>query len=163
MNGVLKKVICLVPVLLVLTAGGLYAQHGGGIQSASNIESHISFTSVLRGLLGIATLIGIAWLFSNNRKAVSWKVVGIGLAMQLVLAVGILYVPAVQAIFEFFGKIFIRILDFTRDGTAFLLGDLIDTSKFGYIFAFQVLPTIILFILLQRQVMESLTAGAVKG
>ena len=75
MNGVLKKVICLVPVLLVLTAGGLYAQHGGGIQSASNIESHISFTSVLRGLLGIATLIGIAWLFSNNRKAVSWKVV----------------------------------------------------------------------------------------
>ena len=145
MNRFLKKVICLVPVLLVLTAGSLYAQHGGGIQSATDIESHISFVSVLRGLLGIATLIGIAWLFSSNRKAVSWKVVGIGLAMQLVLAVGILYVPFVQSFFEFFGKIFVTILDFTRDGTAFLLGDLIDTSKAGYIFAFQVLPTIIFF------------------
>ncbi len=145
MNGILKKVICLVPVLLVLTAGSLYAQHGGGIQTASNIESHISFISVLRGLLGIATLVGIAWLFSNNRKAVSWKVVGIGLVMQLLLAVGILYVPFVQAFFEFFGKIFVTILDFTRDGTSFLLGDLVDTSKAGYIFAFQVLPTIIFF------------------
>lgn len=145
MNGILKKVICLVPVLLVLTAGSLYAQHGGGIQTASNIESHISFISVLRGLLGIATLIGIAWLFSSNRKAVSWKVVGIGLVMQLLLAVGILYVPFVQAFFEFFGKIFVTILDFTRDGTSFLLGDLVDTSKAGYIFAFQVLPTIIFF------------------
>lgn len=145
MNGTLKKVICLVPVLLVLTAGSLFAQHGAGIQSASGIESHISFISVLRGLLGIATLVGIAWLFSNNRRAVSWKVVGIGLVMQLLLAIGILYVPFVQAFFEFFGKIFVTILDFTRDGTAFLLGDLIDTSKAGYIFAFQVLPTIIFF------------------
>lgn len=145
MNGTLKKVICLVPVLLVLTAGSLFAQHGAGIQSASGIESHISFISVLRGLLGIATLVGIAWLFSNNRRAVSWKVVGIGLVMQLLLAIGILCVPFVQAFFEFFGKIFVTILDFTRDGTAFLLGDLIDTSKAGYIFAFQVLPTIIFF------------------
>ena len=143
MSGVLKKACWLLPVLFVVSP--VLAQQGGGIQSAANIESHISFMSVFRGLLGIVSLLAIAWLFSKDRKAISWKVVGIGLAMQLVLAVGILYVPAVQAIFEFFGKIFIRILDFTRDGSIFLLGDLMDTTKAGYIFAFQVLPTIIFF------------------
>ena len=143
MSSVLKKACWLLPVLFVVSP--VLAQQGGGIQSAANIESHISFMSVFRGLLGIVSLLAIAWLFSKDRKAISWKVVGIGLAMQLVLAVGILYVPAVQAIFEFFGKIFIRILDFTRDGSIFLLGDLMDTTKAGYIFAFQVLPTIIFF------------------
>lgn len=145
MSGVIKKLCWVLPALLVLSAGTLFAQQGTGIQSAANIESHISIMSVLRGLLGIASLVGIAWLFSNNRKAISWKVVGIGLMIQLVLAVGILYVPFVQAFFEFFGKIFLTILDFTRAGSQFLLGDLMDTTKVGYVFAFQVLPTIIFF------------------
>lgn len=145
MNGMLKKIICLIPIFLALATGGVYAQNGGGVQSALNIESHFSIISVLRGMLGIASLIGIAWLFSNDRKAISWKVVGIGLAMQLLLAVGILYVPFVQAFFEFFGKIFVTILGFARDGSKFLLGDLVDTSKMGYIFALQVLPTIVFF------------------
>lgn len=142
-NSVVKKVIGLIPLLLVLTTGSLFAD--GGIQSAAGIESNISVMSVLRGLLGILTLLGIGWVFSNNRKAISWKVVGMGLAIQLVLAVGILYIPFVQSIFDFFGKIFITILDFTRAGSVFLLGDLMDTTKAGYIFAFQVLPTIIFF------------------
>lgn len=133
------------PVLFLFPVYGAFAQSGGGIQSATDIESHISFMSVLRGLLGIATLLAIAWLFSKDRKAISWKVVGIGLALQLILAGGILYVPFVQAIFEFFGKIFITILDFTKAGSDFLLGDLMNTTKTGYIFAFQVLPTIIFF------------------
>lgn len=133
------------PVLFLFPVYGALAQNGGGIQSATDIESHISFMSVLRGLLGIATLLAIAWLFSKDRKAISWKVVGIGLALQLILAGGILYVPFVQAIFEFFGKIFITILDFTKAGSDFLLGDLMNTTKTGYIFAFQVLPTIIFF------------------
>jgi len=145
MSGVIKKTGWILPALLLLTAGTALAQQGNGIQSAANIESHISVLSVLRGLLGIAVLIGIAWLFSNNRKAISWKVVGMGLVIQLVLAVGILYVPFVQAFFEFFGKIFLTILDFTKAGSDFLLGDLMDTTKVGYVFAFQVLPTIIFF------------------
>ncbi len=145
MDGTLKKICWLLPALL-LTAGGVaFAEAGSGVSSATDIESNISFTSILRGLLGIFSLVVIAWLFSNDRKAISWKVVGIGLGIQLLLAVGILYVPFVQAIFEFFGRIFIRILDFTRDGSVFLLGDLMDTTKVGYIFAFQVLPTIIFF------------------
>lgn len=145
MRGVLKKVCWLLPVLLMTTVPDVFAQHGGGIQSATDIESNLSFMSVIRGLLGIVSLLAIAWIFSKDRKSISWKVVGIGLTIQLCLAIGILYIPFVQAIFEFFGKIFIRILDFTRDGSVFLLGDLMDTTKAGYIFAFQVLPTIIFF------------------
>lgn len=145
MKGVSRKICCLLLLLLCAALGSAYAQQGGGIQSAAGIESHISVVSVLRGLLGIASLLGIAWLFSANRKGISWRVVGIGLLIQIVLAVGVLYVPFIQAFFEFFGKIFITILDFTKAGTEFLLGDLVDTSKAGYIFAFQVLPTIIFF------------------
>lgn len=145
MSGVFKKICWLLPALLVMTVGGVFAQNGGGIHTAANIESHISLMSVLRGILGIVSLLAIAWLFSRDRKAISWKVVGIGLGLQLLLAVGILYVPFVQAIFEFFGKIFITILDFTKAGSVFLLGDLMDTTKVGYVFAFQVLPTIIFF------------------
>ena len=81
MSGVLKKACWLLPVLFVVSP--VLAQQGGGIQSAANIESHISFMSVFRGLLGIVSLLAIAWLFSKDRKAISWKVVGIGLAMQL--------------------------------------------------------------------------------
>lgn len=145
MSSALRKIAWLLPALLLLTAGSAYCQQVGGIQSATDIESHTSVISVLRGLLGIVSLLAIAWAFSKNRRAISWKVVGIGLTIQILLAVGILYVPFVQAVFEFFGKIFVTILDFTRDGTVFLLGDLVDTSKAGYIFAFQVLPTIIFF------------------
>ncbi len=105
----------------------------------------MSLYSVFRGLIGMFVLILLAWLVSQNRKAVNWKVVFIGLAFQIILALGVLYVPAVQWFFEIVGKIFIKILDFTKVGSEFLLGDLLDMSKFGMIFAFQILPTIIFF------------------
>jgi len=101
--------------------------------------------NLIRGVFGMGFLILIAYLFSANRKAISWKTVGIGLAMQLVLALGVLKVPFVRAIFEFVGKIFVKTLDFTRDGSVFLLGDLMNIDSYGFIFAFQVLPTIIFF------------------
>ncbi len=104
-----------------------------------------SITSLLRGLLGMFSLVAIAFLFSKNRRAINWKQVGVGLALQIILAVGILYIPFVGAFFETFGKIFVKILDFTKAGTEFLLGDLVDLNKTGYIFLFQVLPTIIFF------------------
>ena len=71
MSGVLKKACWLLPVLFVVSP--VLAQQGGGIQSAANIESHISFMSVFRGLLGIVSLLAIAWLFSKDRKAISWR------------------------------------------------------------------------------------------
>jgi CNT family concentrative nucleoside transporter len=101
--------------------------------------------SILRGVLGMASIIAIAWLFSAKRKQVDWRVVGIGLTMQLVLALCILYVPAVQFAFEFVGKIFVKVLDFTRIGSEFLFRDLMNVNSFGFIFALQILPTIIFF------------------
>ncbi|SHJ05865.1 concentrative nucleoside transporter, CNT family [Mesonia phycicola] len=104
-----------------------------------------TFTSFWRGVLGMFTLIVIAFLFSSKRKAINWKTVGIGLGLQLLLAYGVLRVEWVKVSFEFVGKIFVKILEFTAAGSEFLLGGLMDTTSFGYIFLFQVLPTIIFF------------------
>lgn len=101
--------------------------------------------SILRGVLGMGSIVAIAWLFSAKRKNVDWRVVGIGLLFQLVIALGILYVPAVQSMFEFVGKLFVKVLDFTRIGSEFLFRGLMDTESFGFIFALQILPTIIFF------------------
>ncbi|MBC6998528.1 nucleoside transporter C-terminal domain-containing protein [Cytophaga sp. FL35] len=102
--------------------------------------------SLWRGVLGMVVLLVIAFVFSANRKAINWKTVGIGLGLQLLIAVGVLKVPWVQKAFEAIGEIFISILGFTRAGSKFLFeGLVVDTNTFGYIFAFQVLPTIIFF------------------
>ncbi|AFU69735.1 nucleoside permease NupC [Psychroflexus torquis ATCC 700755] len=91
------------------------------------------------------SLLLIAYLLSSNKKAINWKTVGFGLLAQLILAVGVLKIPFVQSGFEFVGNIFVKILDFTATGSEFLLGGLMDTSTYGYIFIFQILPTIIFF------------------
>lgn len=105
-----------------------------------------SFTSIWRGILGMISLIVIAFLFSSNKKAIDWKTVGIGLTGQLLIAVGVLKVPFIQRIFEWIGGLFVSVLDFTRAGSKFLFeGLVVDMDKFGFIFAFQVLPTIIFF------------------
>lgn len=105
----------------------------------------LTMTGMLRGALGMVTLLLIAFLFSANRRAIRWKAVGLGLGAQLLLAVGVLKVQVVQRLFEFIGGIFVLILDFTRAGSEFLLGGTLDVNTFGFIFLFQVLPTIIFF------------------
>ncbi|MDO4229978.1 MAG: nucleoside transporter C-terminal domain-containing protein [Capnocytophaga sp.] len=104
-----------------------------------------SFESLLRGVLGMIFLLLIAYIFSSNRKRINWKTVGIGLGMQLLLAIGVLKIGFVQTIFEKVGGIFVLILDFTKAGSEFLLGGLLDASTYGFIFIFQILPTIIFF------------------
>lgn len=105
-----------------------------------------SFNSLWRGLLGMIVLLIIAYLFSSNRKAINWKTVGLGTGFQLVIAIGVLRVPFVQTIFEWVGSLFVNVLDFTRAGSKFLFeGLVVDMDTFGFIFAFQVLPTIIFF------------------
>lgn len=107
----------------------------------------IGFTSIYRGLIGLTTLILIAWLFSNNRKAINWKLVGKGLLIQFVFAVLVLKVPFVESGFEFVGKIFTKIIGFTQDGTLFLFGSfsagLIESPLMN--FAIMILPTVIFF------------------
>lgn len=105
----------------------------------------LNLLTMLRGMFGLLVIIAIAFAFSTNRKAVSWRVVITGLVIQVVLAAGILYVPVIRFIFEFVGKIFVKILDFTKVGSEFLFGEFLDLDKYGMIFAFQILPTIIFF------------------
>jgi CNT family concentrative nucleoside transporter len=105
-----------------------------------------TFQSFYRGVLGMVVLLIIAFLFSSNRKKIDWKTVGLGLSFQLIIAIGVLKVPFVQKAFEFIGAIFVKVLDFTRAGSEFLFSGLVsDMNSFGFIFAFQVLPTIIFF------------------
>ncbi|WBX73429.1 Na+ dependent nucleoside transporter [Tenacibaculum pacificus] len=105
-----------------------------------------SMQSLWRGALGMISLLIIAFLFSANRRGIDWKIVGLGLTFQLVIAIGVLKVPFVQSIFEFIGKGFVSILAFTQAGSEFLFQGLIsDMDTFGFIFAFQILPTIIFF------------------
>ena len=105
----------------------------------------ITFGSVIHGAIGMAVILSIAFLFSTNKRAINWKQVGIALAVQITLALSILYLPPVQFVFAGLGQFFVVILDFTKEGSTFLLGNLMDTESFGFIFAFQVLPTIIFF------------------
>ena len=106
----------------------------------------LSFRSIWKGVLGMISLLFIAFLFSSNRRAINWKTVGIGLAFQLFIAIGVLKVSFVQNGFEAVGKVFVSILEFTRAGSKFLFeGLVVDMDTFGFIFAFQVLPTIIFF------------------
>ena len=104
-----------------------------------------TMTSLLRGALGMVVLLLISFLLSVNRKAINWQTIGFGLAAQLLLAIGVLKVPFIQKTFEIVGKMFVKVLEFTQAGSEFLLGDMMDVSSFGFIFLFQVLPTIIFF------------------
>ncbi|SHI92273.1 NupC/NupG family nucleoside CNT transporter [Algibacter luteus] len=105
-----------------------------------------SINSLWRGVLGMITLIFVAFLFSSNRKAINWKIVAIGLAFQLLIAIGVLKIEFIKNIFEFIGGLFVQVLEFTRAGSKFLFeGLVVDMDTFGFIFAFQVLPTIIFF------------------
>jgi CNT family concentrative nucleoside transporter len=133
------------PVTTDSGASGPGALVSGGNVVDATLGAGISLMSLLRGILGMAIILMLAWIFSNNRRNISWRVVVIGLSIQVLLAAGILYVPFIRFFFEFVGKIFVKILDFTKEGSIFLLGNLMDIESYGMIFAFQILPTIIFF------------------
>ena len=97
------------------------------------------------GLFGLAVLIGITWLFSNNKRAVDWKLVITGITLQIAFAALVILVPGGRDVFDALGKGFVKILSFVNEGSGFIFGSLMDTKNYGFIFAFQVLPTIIFF------------------
>ena len=101
--------------------------------------------AIVRGLLGLTSLILISYLLSNNRKKIQWKTVFISIFIQFVIAVLILKISLIQSVFEIISKIFVRIINYTTSGSSFLFSSLVDQQKFTYIFAFQVLPVIIFF------------------
>ena len=115
------------------------------IQTEVIPNAGLGMQSVLRGLLGLFVLLTIAIAFSTDRKNIAWKTVGIGLLIQFMLAIGILRIGWIQSIFEAMGELFVSILDFTNAGSVFLFGDLMNVDSYGFIFVFQILPTIVFF------------------
>ncbi len=104
-----------------------------------------SLSSFARGICGIVGIFFFAYLFSKNRKAIPWKTVFIGLSIQILLAYSILEISWVQWVFEKIGQVFVSILNFTDAGSEFLFGNLMESDKYGFIFVFKILPTIIFF------------------
>ena len=103
-------------------------------------------THVFRGLLGITVFIGIAYACSTSRRSIDWRLVLGGLALQLVIAALVLHVDAVRWVVDEVGSWFVRLLDYNKAGAEFLFGGLVnDPKSFGFIFAFNVLPTIVFF------------------
>lgn len=98
----------------------------------------------LRGLVGLVVLVGIAFLFSKNKKNIDWRLVGIGLLLQIIFGLLITKVGFVADGFDWLSTMFVKFLSFSTEGAKFLFGDLA-TDKLGFIFAFQVLPTVIFF------------------
>jgi CNT family concentrative nucleoside transporter len=107
----------------------------------------------IRGVIGLAVIVGIAFIFSNSRKKVDWKLVASGIILQLMIALAISQVGFVRDIFESIGTGFVKFLSFALNGAQFLFGDLAKNSdavqgsrhNLGFLFAFQALPTDIFF------------------
>ena len=103
------------------------------------------------GLLGIVLILGVAFLMSNNRKAINYRTVGVGLLLQVLLAVFILKTAVGQSLFQWLGDSINTLLGQADKGALFVFGSLVDrnlmTKAFGpgndYIFFFKVVPTII--------------------
>jgi CNT family concentrative nucleoside transporter len=110
-------------------------------------------TDLLRALLGLAVLIGLGVAFSENRRAIDWRLVGGGLLLQVILALLFLVVPGGSDIFNVLAAFFIWVTDFSQQGAKFVFGPLADPAAMrpvfgpagGVVFAFYVLPTIIFF------------------
>jgi CNT family concentrative nucleoside transporter len=113
---------------------------------------------ILFGIFGLAVLIGIAFAFSSNKRKIDWRLVGTGIGLQLVFAIFVLLTPWGSTVFNALSAFFVRVISFTFDGAKFVFGALSSQSDFGqafpeelrqkgigFLFAFQVLPTIIFF------------------
>ena len=135
-----KKKILLTTLFFITANTLIFAQDQNIIPS-----NGFTLEGFLRGLLGISFLILTTYLLSNNKKAINWKTASTGLILQLILAVGVLKISWVKMIFESAGKVFVKILDFTMEGTKFLFGDLVSVENFGNVFIFSILPTVIFF------------------
>lgn len=104
-----------------------------------------AFAEIAQGLLGITVFVAVAVLCSADRRNIPWRLVGIGLVLQFVLAALVMHVPPVRAGVEVVGWFFVQLLGFTAEGTRFLFGSLLEERTHGMIFALSVLPSIVFF------------------
>jgi CNT family concentrative nucleoside transporter len=105
-----------------------------------------ALTNLGRGAIGMAFLLFVCYLFSNNRKAIDWKLVLIGLVVQICFALGVLRVNFIKIIFGWVSEKFVELINIGHKGIEFIFGNLADASQsWAYVFAIQVLPNIIFF------------------
>ncbi|MFM1876272.1 MAG: hypothetical protein RL266_2009 [Bacteroidota bacterium] len=111
------------------------------------LDVGVSFLSIGRGLVGVLVLVAIGYLFSADRRSINWKLIGIGLFIQLVLAIGILKISWIQTGFDVVGQGFVKLISFTDFGTDFLFSSFVTGSSEAAVisFAFRILPTIVFF------------------
>ncbi len=132
---------------LILQSGGYelqFSKETGSVYGISGFNA--SGKSISRGLVGVVGLILLAWLFSADRKSISWSLVGKGLLFQLILAVCILYLPPCQAALEWVARGFIKLTNYASEGTRFLFGvNGQEIQQPLLVFAITILPTIIFF------------------
>ncbi|MEX0845917.1 MAG: Na+ dependent nucleoside transporter N-terminal domain-containing protein, partial [Balneolaceae bacterium] len=114
---------------------------------------------ILRGIIGMVSILGLAFIFSNNRKNINWRLVGIGIGIQFILAIFILKADVMSAywaplgwpmiLFQKIASFFVVVLNYTTEGASFIFGRLGQgpehADSLGVFFAFQVLPTIVFF------------------
>lgn len=110
-------------------------------------EGVFSFTSILKGILGMLVLLSIGYLFSRDRKSIRWSIVFRGTMLQLGLALLIIKVPFVSTGFEFLSRVFTRLINFSHDGAEFLFSSLSTGEMHPMVtnFATWILPSIIFF------------------
>ncbi len=101
--------------------------------------------NLLRGLFGMSVLLLIIYLLSENRRAISWRTVGMAIVLQFTFAALVLYFSPARAAIEWIGGRFIDLLAFTNAGVSLLFGSLADKSRHGVVFAVMILPSIIFF------------------
>ncbi len=109
----------------------------------------IRMESLSRGLLGMFSLIGLCYILSNNRKAINWKLVSMGIIAQICFAIGVLTQGKYnffRMLIEWLSEKFVQLINFGHKGIEFMFGNLADASgSWGYTFAIQALPNIIFF------------------
>jgi CNT family concentrative nucleoside transporter len=149
-NGIISEkntrsfnIVSISPTTLVFQENGVYFH----LQyTPPPLEGAISLNSIGRGIIGLISLILILYAFSSNRKIIPWKLVATGLFLQILFALGVLKVDFIKNIFEAMGNVFVVILGFTMEGSRFVFGDMVNPGgSIGFVFAFQILPTIIFF------------------
>ena len=117
------------------------------LELISELIPSAGFTAngLMRGLLGIISILFLSYLISSNKKKIAWQTIFLALLAQLIIGFLILKVKFFQIIFEKAGSLFVKLIDFTREGTIFVFGDLLKPKTNSYIWAFEILPTVIFF------------------
>jgi len=143
----MNKKLLLLFLLLIIIFLPSYAQEAAEATAAEAPDRGFTFISLIRGLFGLLVLLGLGYLISSKRRSINWRVIGMGLAVQFIIAIIVLKVPFFQYVIELFGNIFLKILEFTQEGTSFLLESFVSGKVESPMinFAFWVLPTIIFF------------------